>query len=263
MKKFALFLVCFLAIILIAVCVLFFVPFSSPYEKGPQTIYRVEEGAIDVFSYRDGQVGSLMSFVKPGETFTARPISAAALEVPFAMTWMESVTIAAVGRANLFMLKQSKKSRYRDFAVAYTDESIDRGFTKEIEKTQVLSNVRMNFYSDGFSLFARAGGMPLSVRGYASTGGTSDRLFLRLRWVKLGRFFLPKHILRALENIFSKAYAETGHPSIKLYRIAFSDGKMVMFYKKVASNDVNPFQQDSSSSAPEIFYPYGDDRPGL
>lgn len=257
MKKFTFFLSCLLAVFLLVVCVLIFVPFSSTHEKGPKVQYHVEEGAIDVFNLRDGRVESLLGLVGPGETVTALMISAASLRIPFWMAWAEPVTVAAVGRANLFMLTQSKKARHRDFAVAYTDESIQRGFTKEIEKTRLLSNVRMSFSSGGFSFFARAGFIPISVRGYASTGGTSDRLFLRLRWVKIGQLFLPKHILRILENIFLKAYVESSHPSIKLYRIVFSDGKMVMFYRKVASNDVTPFQQDSTSSAPEIFYPYG------
>jgi hypothetical protein len=255
MKKFILFLCCFLAALFLALCVLTLVPFSSLYEKGPKAHYRVEEGAIDVFSLRNGQIRSLLGFVTPGETFTAKTISAASLKVPFWMSWLESVTIAAVGQANLFMYKQSEKARYRNFAVAYTDESIQRGFTKEIEKMPILSNVRMNFHEDGFSFFIQIGPIPIAFRGYASTGGTSDRLFLRLRWLKLGQFFLPKHVLRILENVFLKAYIASSHHSIRLYKITFSDNKMVMWYEKEGENAVGGSLPEDPHAAPEIFYP--------
>ena len=257
MKKLILVVFCFLVISVLLVAVLIFVPFSAPYEGGPKVQYRVEEGTIEVLSLKEGQPQSLLSLVKPGETFTAQTISVAALKIPFWMDWLDPITKAAVGRANLFMLRQSKKSRYHEFAVAYTDESIQRGFTKEIEKTRIFSNVRMNFYTDGFSFSARIGSIPISVRGYASTGGTSDHLFLRLRWVKIGRFFLPRHVLRALENTFLKVYMESSHPSIKLLRITFTDGQMTMFYRKITSNDTDPFQQESPLAAPAVFYPQG------
>ena len=255
MKKFILFLCCFLAILFLVLCVLMLVPFSSPYEKGPKAHYRVEEGVIDVFSLRNGQIGSLLGFVTPGETFTAQTISAASLKVPFWMSWLESLTIAAVGRANLFMYEQSQKARYRHFAVAYTDESIQRGFTKVIEKARIFSNVRMNFHEDGFSFFIQIGPIPLAFRGYASTGGTSDHLFLRLRWLKLGQFFLPKHALRILENVFSKAYVASSHHSIRLCKIAFSDNKMVMWYEKEGKTDGGDSLQEDPHVAPETFYP--------
>lgn len=265
MKKFVLVLCCLLAAFLIILCVLIFVPLpgqfgplSTPprYEKGPKVYYHVLEGAVDVFSYRNGKVGSLLSVVRPGETFTARPVSEAALKIPIWMEWMEPVTVAAVERANLFMYKESKKALYSEFAVGYTDETIQRGFTKEIEKAKLLSNIRINFHSDGFTVFAQVQFIPISVRGYVSTQGTSDHLYLRLRWVKVGGTFLPEHILRALENIFSQAYVASGHPSIKLLRVDFSEKTMVMYYRKegVASSFS---KKRNSLSEPEIIFPSG------
>jgi hypothetical protein len=170
MKKLAFYLCCLLAVFLLVMCALIFVPFPSRYEKGPLVHYRVEEGAIEIFSLVNGEVGSLLGVVRSGETFTPRNIAAPEKEVPFAMSWLQSSMTAAVRRANKFMLKQSKKSRYRDFCVCYTDDSIKRGFTKELEKTRVISNVRMNFYTDGFSISGRVGPVPVFIRGTPAPG---------------------------------------------------------------------------------------------
>jgi hypothetical protein len=258
MKKFILCLCGSLAVFSLAACVLIFVPFSAPYGKGPKVEYRVEEGAIDVFSLKGGQISSLFDPVLAGEALTVRPPSDESLKIPFWLSWTVPVTAAAVERANLFMYKQSKKARYRTFSVGYTDKSILRGFTKEIEKTRILSNVRMNFLNNGFTFFARIAFIPVAVRGYASTGGADDKLFLRLRWVKIGNFFLPKHVLRALENVFLKAYVESRHPSVSLLKITFSDEMMLMSYRKEAKKNDEAFQQDDPLAAPEIIYPSGD-----
>jgi hypothetical protein len=38
---------------------------------------------------------------------------------------------------------------------------------------------------------------------------------------------------------------------------------MTMYYRKMSSDDVDLFRKDSNDKAPEIFYPYGDEKMGL
>lgn len=265
MKKFVLILCCLLAVFFLVVCILIFVPLPDlerftapkPYEKAPKVYYHVVEGAVEVFSFRDNRVGSLLSLVRPGETYVVKPVPKAALKIPFWMEWLEPVTVAAVQRANLYMYKESQKAHYREFAVGYTDETIQRGFVREIENSGVISNVQIHFHADGFSLSGQVKFVPISVRGYASTQGTSNHLYLRLRWVKIGGTFLPEHILRMLENIFAKAYFESGHASIKLLRINFSDKTMIMYYRKESDFNSHLSQRRNLASEEEIFWPSG------
>ncbi|HNX69598.1 MAG TPA: hypothetical protein PLL75_05595 [Candidatus Omnitrophota bacterium] len=231
----------FVALFLV-VGVILFVPTQGLFEKGPKVQYRVEEGVVDVFSARNGQIQGFLGAVKPGETLTAPTLSRAAQKVPFWLSWIEPVVVDVVGRARYFMYKEGKKTKNQEFTVGYTNKTIRKGFIQELERTRLLKNIEMDFFPEGFSFYTRAIGISITARGTVSTlEGAGDALFLRLKWLKVGDFQMPEHVLRAVENLFIKAYTQSGNFSIRLLRISFSDGAMVMTFRKASKGSETDF----------------------
>lgn len=56
---------------------------------------------------------------------------------------------------------------------------------------------------------------------------------------KIGSFSMPPHVLRGLENLFLNAYVRSGNFSIRLLRITFAEGSMVMSYRKTSDMDID------------------------
>lgn len=240
MKSLIIITLSFLVIFFLAVGLILYLPFPGPFEKGPKAHYRVEEGVVEVFGSRNGQIQSLLGSVSAGETLTAPTLSASAEKIPFWLRWIEPVVTDAVGRARYFMYKEGKKTKKREFTVGYTNETIRKGFIRELERTRLLRNIRMDFFPDGFSFYTKALGIPISARGVVSTlDEVGDKLFLRLKWIKIGTFMMPEHIVRGIENLFLKAYVQSGYFSVKLLRISFSSGSMTMSFRKTSDMDID------------------------
>ncbi len=231
----------FLVIFFLAVGLILYLPFPGPFEKGPKAHYRVEEGVVEVFGARNGQIQSFLGAVTTGGALTAPTLSASAEKVPFWLRWIEPVMADAVGRARYYMYKEGKKTKRREFTVGYTNETIrSRGFVRELERSKLLKNIELNFFLGGFSFYTKALGIPISARGSLSTmDEAGDKLFLSLQWLKIGSFSMPPHVLRGVENLFVNAYVRSGNFSIRLLRITFAEGSMVMSYRKTSDMDID------------------------
>ena len=270
MKKFLAFTLSILALFLLAFGIFLYMLFRPVSTmEGPKASYRVEEGSVEVFSLKNGEAQSLLGLVNPGETLVAPTVSTASmeipswlrtlispmapkvpkvpggatvsqtsLEVPFWLNWVEPVVVDAVGRARYFMYKEGKKTKYSDFTVGYTNQTIRKGFIRELERTRILKNIELDFLPGGFSFFSQVMGISISGQGVVSTPeGEADRLLLRLKWLKIGSFTVPDNGLRAIENLFANAYVQSGNFPIKLLRITFQDKLMVMSFRKTAGSD--------------------------
>lgn len=238
MKKIILYVLIFLAAFLLLAYIVVFVPFSSLYEKGPKAYYRVQEGAIEVFALKNGQVRSLLAYLRPGESLVAPMVSDASLKIPFWLSWIEPVIINGVGRAKYFMYREGKKSKYNQFTVGYSNLTIRKGFVRELERGGIFKDILLDFVPGGFSFFAQAAGVPFSTRGSVSVPGTGDdKLLLHLKSLKIGPATMPEKFLRAVENIFADAYVNAGSFPIRLIRITFKDKTVVMSFRKLAGGD--------------------------
>jgi len=239
MKNLILITLGFLLLFFLAVGVILYMPFQGGVEKGPKAHFRVEEGVVEVFGASEGKIHSLLGTVTPGKALTVPTVSASSLKVPFWLSWLEPVVVDIAGRARYFMYKEGKKTKKREFTVGYTNQTIRKGFIQELETSRLVKSIQLDFYSDGFLFYAKAFGISLTCRGILSTtNGTEDKLFLRLQWLKVGPFSMPPHILRAMENLFSNAYTQSGNFSIRLVRISFGDGSMIMSFQKMAGADL-------------------------
>ena len=237
MKKFLVFTLSILSLFLLAFGIFLFMLFRPVSTEGPKAYYRVDEGAVEVFGLKDGEVQSLLAYLRPGETLTAPTVSKASSEVPFGLNWLEPVIMDAVGRARYFMYKEGKKSKYSEFTVGYTNETIRKGFIRALERTRLLKYIELVFFPNEFSFFAQGIGVSITARGIVSVpeaGG--DKLLLHLKWLKIGSFEVPENGLRAIENLFAKAYVQSGNFSIKLLRITFTDKTMIMSFRKTAGD---------------------------
>ena len=236
MKKILSLSLTLLIFLLLGIGAFLFVTSPQPHpEKGPRAHYRVVEGAVEVFSLKNGEIQSLLGLVMPGETLTAPMVSN---KSSFWLSWIEPALVDAVRNARHFMYKEGKKTKRREFTVGYTDQTIYNGFTRELEKSRVLSDVRMEFYPDGFFFYAKALGLSISARGSVSViDGLDDKLFLHLRWLKIGSVTLPEGVLRSIENIFANAYAQSGQFPIRLQRVTFKNQAVVMSFRKTLADD--------------------------
>jgi len=231
----------FLVIFFLAVGLILYLPFPGPFDKGPKAHYRVEEGVVEVFGARNGQIQSLLGAVTAGGTLTAPTLSASAEKVPFWLSWIEPVMADAVGRARYYMYKEGKKTKKREFTVEYTNETIrTKGFVRELERSKLLKNIQIDFFPDGFSFYAKALGIPITARGTSGTAeGAGDKLFFRFKWLKVGSFSMPEHVLRGIENLAAKAYVQSGQFSTKLTRIIFAQGRVTMSFQKTSDMDID------------------------
>lgn len=263
MKKFLFILFCFLLIFPLIMYFLIFTPlpsqlakFAAPpmLEKGPIVFYRVFEGAVDVFSLQNGRVTSLLNVVRPGENLTARKIPDAETKIPLWLEWLEPAMIEVIEVASDSIYKIMNSSSASELAIGFTDRSIEQSYAKFLMRSRIFSSLHLTFESDGFSINAAVHFIPISVRGYASTHGTSNRLFLHLRWLKVGAVFLPEHTLRALESIFAAAYVKSSRPSVKLLRIVFDKGSMILYCMKETFM-TNYYQAAGSQTEPKMIFP--------
>ncbi|OGX11989.1 MAG: hypothetical protein A2351_07740 [Omnitrophica bacterium RIFOXYB12_FULL_50_7] len=238
MKKFLVFILSLLGLCLLAFGIFFFMIFRPISTVGPKTYYRVYDGAVQVFALKDGEVRSLLAFLKPGETLMAPTVSDASLEVPPWLSWIEPVVVDFVGRARYFMYKEGKKAKYNEFTVGYTNKTIRGGFIRELERTGVLKNVELSFLPDQCSFFAQVLGVSITARGIVTVPeGDRDRLLLHLYWLKIGSASMPERVLRAVENLFASTYEQSPKYKIRLLKITFKDKAMVMSFKKAMDGD--------------------------
>ena len=243
MKKFLIFTLSILGVLLIGFGIFLFMLFRPvAVESGPKAYYRVDEGAVEVFSLKNGEVKSLLAYLKPGESFMAPTVSKESLEVPFWLNWIEPMVVNAVGRARYFMYKESKKSKYDEFTVGYTNKTIRKGFVRELEQTRLLRNIELDFLPDEFSFFAQVTGVSITARGIVSVPDPSgDKLLMHLKSLKIGSFTVPENGLRAVENLFAKAYTQSGNFPIKLLKIKFTNETMIMSFRKTAGSGTGIF----------------------
>ena len=186
----------------------------------------------------DGEAKSLLGLLGPGETLTAPTLANASFKVPFWLNWIEPVIVDVIGRARYFMYKEGKKSKLNEFSVTYTNKTIRKGFIRELERTRLLKNIQMDFFSDEFSFFCQAVGVSIAARGVLSVpAGGGDRLLLHLKWLKVGSVKLPENALRAIENLSAKAYVQSGNFSNQLLQITFKENAMIMNFRKTGGSD--------------------------
>lgn len=239
MKKFLLFTLSILGLFLLAFGLFIFMLFRPvPSAEGPKAYFRVDEGAVEVFGVKDGEVRSLIGFVTPGEKLMAPTISEASLKVPYWLSWLEPVVVDAVGRSQYFMYKEGKKTKRNEFTVGYTNQTIRKGFVRELERSKVLKNIQLTFLPNEFSFFGQVLGVSITARGVASTpDATGTKLFLHIKWLKIGNFMVPENALRSIENLFATAYVQSGNFSIKLLKITFQENAMVMSFRKTTDTN--------------------------
>lgn len=239
MKKFIVFTLILVALFLLALGIFLAMLFwPVAIAEGPKTYYRVDEGSVEVFGFKDGEARSLLGVLHPGEKLMAPSISEDSLKVQYWLTWLEPVVVDAVGRAQHFMYTEGKKTNRNEFTVGYTNQSIRKGFVQALERSGVLENFQLSFFPNEFSLFAQVLGVSVSARGSVSTPDESGKkLFLSLKWFKIGGVMVPENGLRALENLFANAYAQSGNLSTKLLKINLKENAMVMSFRKTAESN--------------------------
>ena len=248
--------------ILLLVALLFaaviFTPVPPRLEHGPRTQYRVFEGAVEVYGLKNDKIQSLLGTVRSNETFVVPTISGEAFSKPLSilqrikdvmgrmvggfiesaqsslvLSWIEPLVSQGVGRAQLFMYKESKHSTRCDFTVICTNETIRPGFVRALERTHVFSDIQLDFSARGFSFFCRAIGISFEGQGIVSTiDGAEGKLFLQLDWLKIASASVSKSLLRNIEKLFENAYVRSGNFPIKLRQITFKDGAIALKFRK-------------------------------